>query len=50
MKIIFTHKNKEILIYTGPRYGMAEEQATKELLAHERNINVNEIHISFQNE
>ena len=50
MRIVFTHKNKEICVYTGPRYGRDEEQATKELLAYERGIDIDEIHISFQNE
>lgn len=48
MEIIFIHKDKEILIYDGPRYGPAEEQATKELLAYERNIDINDIHIAFR--
>jgi len=47
MRTIFKHHSATILEYDGPACNTDEMQATKELLAYEHDIDVNDIHVIY---
>ena len=47
MRTIFKHNNTIILEYGGPACDVDEMQATKELLAYEKRIDINDIYVTI---